>query len=434
MNLQRLACTLVMMTTMVLAGCGGGGGGGSMTGMMETPTPTPETPTPDSGLMPSVSVFDDLTVTQEVADNIVTAIGRAAEATPRAGSVTQSSNVDSSGVTADQVEVTAEYGASVPRFSVRNGTEWSIGMGEGNPSPISDTTPPWKGAELSKRIAGGTLYVDAYTDIDAPTEVTTGATYDFTFPGINVGGSFVNQNANISLPAVLNGVSGRAACTGCSYVYRTGQLEMTGGSMTFTPSDNSSPTTLTPSGTTQTTPDTDYLSGGVWLVVPDNATSADDYVFGAFVDGNDPFDQSNIMALQGTATYEGGATGVYSEKTAESTAIGYFNGDVELTANFGGTSDLGTISGSITNFEVDGEPDDGTLNLGTAPIGSQNSGFFEGAVTGSDDERTYVGNWGGQFFGNGESDGKPGSVGGTFGGSSTDDAVNFVGAFGAHKQ
>ena len=90
--------------------------------------------------MPSVSVFDDLTVTQEVADNIVTAIGKAASATPRAGSVTQSSNVDSNGVTTDQVDVTAEYGAGGPSFSVRNGTAWSIGMGEGNPSPISDTT------------------------------------------------------------------------------------------------------------------------------------------------------------------------------------------------------------------------------------------------------------------------------------------------------
>ena len=184
--------------------------------------------------------------------------------------------------------------------------------------------------------------------------------------------------------------------------------------------------------------DTDYLSGGVWLFVPDNATSADDYVFGAFVDGSDPFDQS-ITALQGTATYEGDATGVYSGKTAESTAIGYFNGDVELTANFGGTSDLGTISGSITNFEVDGERTDDMLSLGTARIGSQNSGFFTGKMNGFDDEGSLRGNWGGQFFGNDEPDGKPGSVGGTFGGTytytdSAQGTANFVGAFGAHKQ
>ena len=42
MNLQRLVCTLFMMTAMALAGCGGGGGGGSMPRMTETPTPTPD--------------------------------------------------------------------------------------------------------------------------------------------------------------------------------------------------------------------------------------------------------------------------------------------------------------------------------------------------------------------------------------------------------
>ena len=407
-----------------------------MIGMMETsqppapqpPAPQPPAPQPGSGSMPSVSVFGDLNTTQMVADNIVTAIGKAAEATPRAGSVTQSSNVDSSGVTTDQVEVTAEYGASQPRFSVRNGTEWSIGMGEGNPSPISDTTPPWKGAELSKRVNGGTVYVEAYTDIEAP---TSGASQSVTvMQGDNVeytGSSFVLGRGQ-STPGELNGQPGTFTCaqTGCGVSFMGG-LPNQGSPL---PVGSVSGITFVPDTGTGTVIDTDYLSGGVWLVVPDNATSADDYVFGAFVDGNDPFDQSNIMALQGSATYEGGATGVYSEKTAESTSIGYFEGAVELTANFGGGNDLGTISGSITNFEVDGEPDDGTLNLGTAPIGSQNSGFFEGAVTGADSERTYVGNWGGQFFGNGESDGRPG----TFGGRSTDDAENFVGAFGAHKQ
>ena len=192
---------------------------------------------------------------------------------------------------------------------------------------------------------------------------------------------------------------------------------------------------------TVTVLDTDYLAGGVWLFVPANATSTDDYVFGAFGDGSDPFDQSNIVALQGTATYEGGATGVYSATEGQSTEIGSFDGDVELTANFGGGNDLGTISGFLTNLEVDGDRVASMLNFGTANIGSQNSGFFEGGVTGvvgsngtDYPERTYTGSWGGQFFGNNESDGKPGAVGGTFGGNSTDDAVNFVGAFGAQKQ
>ena len=386
------------------------GGGSSMTG---------------GGSMPSVSVFDDLNVTQDVANNVVAAIGRAAEATPRAGSVTQSSNVDCSDVTIDQVDVTAEYGANGPSFSVRNGTEWSIGMNEGNPQRIPGTTPPWQGVELSKSITGGTVYVDAYTDIEAPTTIPGQGGTPVTLRNDPIGTRYqwASLNNRMGSPGTRNGVDGIFSCSGTCPSFGGTAVDWGVTDWIFTPTS-----------TTQTQHDTDYLAGGVWLFVPANATSADDYVFGAFGEGNDPFDQANLVALQGTATYEGDATGVYSEKTAESTAIGFFDGDVELTANFGGGSDFGTISGSITNFEVDGEPDDGTLNLGTAAIGSQNSGFFEGAVTGADGERTYVGNWGGQFFGKGESDGKPGSVGGTFGGSSTDDAVNFVGVFGAHKQ
>ena len=358
--------------------------------------------------MLSVSVFGDLmSPTQVIADNVVTAIGKAAEAKPRAGSVTQSSNVDTSDITTDQGEVTTEHVSySVRRFSVRNGTEWSID----STSPISNATPPWKGAELSKRVSGGTVYVDAYTDINAPDRGVVDVILGDTAPYSGVLTALAQHTTGS-----LNGVSGLFVCA------QMGGCALPGSLIQFIPDGPG-------------TADTDYLAGGVWLFVPDDTTSAADYVFGAFGDGNDPFSQSNITALQGTATYEGSATGVYAEKTADSTAIGYFNGDVELTANFGGTSDLGTISGSITNFEVDGESEVGTLNLGTANIGSQDSGFFKGSVTGSADQRMYEGNWGGQFFGSSESDGRPGSVGGTFGGHSTDDAVNFVGAFGAYKQ
>ncbi len=332
--------------------------------------------------------------------------------------------------------MTAEYGASQHNFSVSNGTEWSIGMGEGNPSRISDTTPPFKGSELSKRVSGGTVYVNAYSDIEAP-ETVGGGTAGSVGSVLSVGQSVSYAGGGNSFTFMVRqdgfGCIGSSICAGQSLNINNFQARRN--------SDGNWEILALPAGvmsvgggTTMMTPDTDYLAGGVWLFVPDNATRAADYVFGAFVDGSDPFDQTNLVALQGTATYEGAATGVYSEKTAESTSIGFFDGAVELTADFGDASGLGTISGSITDFEVDGENRDGTLNLGTATLGSQNNGFFEGAVTGSDNEYSYVGNWGGQFFGNGESDGRPGSVGGTFGGSSTDDVINFVGAFGAYKQ
>ena len=186
--------------------------------------------------------------------------------------------------------------------------------------------------------------------------------------------------------------------------------------------------------TTVTEPDDDYLALGIWLVVPDNAASAADYVFGAFADGNDPFPQSNLAAVAGTATYDGDASGVYSEKSAGTTEIGNFEGDIRLMADFGDANGLGTIIGSVTNIEAGGDTLSGMLHLGSADIGAQNSGFFRGQASGTVEQRGYTGQWGGQFFGNGEPDGRPGSVAGTFGGYSTDDAVNFVGVFGAYKQ
>ena len=123
-------------------------------------------------------------------------MGRAAEAQPRAGSVTQSSNVDSSNITTDQVDITAEYGSGGPSFSVDNGTAWSIGMNEGNPRRISGVAPPWQGAELRKRIPGGTLYVDAYTDIEAPETRQIGGDNDGT-RDVPLGTMILSSTVNI---------------------------------------------------------------------------------------------------------------------------------------------------------------------------------------------------------------------------------------------
>ena len=171
-------------------------------------------------------------------------------------------------------------------------------------------------------------------------------------------------------------------------------------------------------------PDTDYLVGGIWLFVPGDASSVADYAFGAFSDGSDPFRQNNLTALQGTARYEGNAIGVATDTTDE-VPVNTIGGDVVLTADFGGAGALGTIGGSITNL-YDDEPLTGSLNLGAANIGSSHN--FIGEVSGSVESRSYTGNWSGQFFGNGETGGMPGSVAGTLSGQSTDGIVNFVGA------
>ena len=442
---------------LALPGEGAMMGNGGGTTMMPGDGGTPMTP--------SVSVFEGaVNADPVIAANVIAAIGKAAQARPLPGSVTQSSNVDSGGITTDTVEITTQYGSTGPSFWVGDGrdtleAEWWIDMdmGEGDPRPIVDLPPPWKGVHLSTYLnsyshrEGGTLYVDVNSDIEAPsTQTVPGVPQDVQTGDQIVGLSCLGSSCSAeTMQGTLNDVQGTFTCPGsCSIRLGglllssgSGRIDLTGttingltfGVDTFDVA-SAMGIVFTSESTTQTVIDADYLSLGTWLFVPDNVARAAHYVFAAFTDGGDHFLQSNIMALQSTASYEGNAIGVYTEMTPEGTNISDFNGDVRLTANFGGTSDLGTISGSITNFEVDGEREDGMLTLGTAPIGSQNSGFFKGQVSGSDVEHTYVGNWGGQFFGNSESDGKPGSTAGTFGGHSTDDAVNFIGAFGAHKQ
>lgn len=380
--------------------------------------------------MPTTT-FANLNPTE--ATNAQRVASRVADARPRAGSITQSSNAINN-ITQDRVTVTAEYGAIRNTYSIQNGATWSIGTADGNPRSIPDTTPPFKGSELNKQVNGGTLWVDVYSDIEAP-QTGTGTSQPVTvMSGDNVeytGSSFVLGRGQ-STPGELNGQPGTFTCaqTGCSVSF-SGGLPNQGSPL---PVNSVNGITFVPSSGTTTTVDTDYLSGGVWLFVPTNAASADDYVFGAFVDGSDPFAQSALPALTGTARYVGAATGIYSEKENNVTEIGYFDADATLTANFGDGSGLGTINGQLTAFEVDGESIPGTLNLGTTTIGSSNSGFFEGSLSGSSQGTSYTGRWGGQFFGNGESDGRPGSVGGTFGGRSADSSESFVGIFGAYKQ
>ena len=404
----------------LLAGCGGGSSSGpsSMTGGM-TP-PTAGSGTDFAGLSPTNAGY------------AATAASRAADARPRSGSITQSSNV-SNGITVDRVSVTAQHGTSRNSYSIRNGSSWSISTSDGNPITL-DASDPWDGQELYKRTNGGTLYVDVLSDIEAPQRTTTAGT-----PQAVTSNDRISHSGNVSFGDVLrgngrgslDGVPGTFSCAGsCDWdidgVYNpatnisSGTVNSISG-VTFTPD----------SGMAHTGPDTDYLAGGVWLFVPDNATSADDVVLGAFADGNDPFRQSNLVALQGTARYVGGAAGVYTDRSEN--WAGYWAGNVTLDADFGGRSDLGSINGSVTGIETDGELVSGSLRLDQANIGSSNSGFFEGQLNGTVNGIGFTGRWGGQFFGNSEADGKPGSVGGTAAGRSADHSVSFVGAFGAFK-
>ena len=190
----------------------------------------------------------------------------------------------------------------------------------------------------------------------------------------------------------------------------------------------------------ESTADTDYLVWGVWVDAPDNVTTHKDIVHGAFASGHDPLRQDNLVVLTGTVRYQGDVSGMYFEPSEQPLGGYSFEARVMLEANFGDGRALGTISGIIDNFRFQTNSD-GTrqprprtmVTLERADIGGTDSGFFEGTSTGSYHDGTPLsGRWGGRFYGNTESDGKPGSVAGTFG--SVSDDRGLIGAFGAHRQ
>ncbi len=184
--------------------------------------------------------------------------------------------------------------------------------------------------------------------------------------------------------------------------------------------------------------DADYLAGGIWVRVPEGAASVADYEFGAFMDGGDPFVQDNLAGLTGRATYTGEASAVYSYQP---TNRNYFvDGVVRLTADFGDADSLGSIRGAITDITGEGPErgwyEGGSVVLGTAQIGSADSGFFTGdtSTRSSDpDDPVLTGKWGGRFYGNGAAGAHPGSVAGTFGGATADGSQSYVGIYGAFR-
>ena len=97
----------------------------------------------------------------------------------------------------------------------------------------------------------------------------------------------------------------------------------------------------------------DYLSFGYWLYQPDGATSFDPVDFGVLAGGGDPFEMSHFVLLTGTASYTGSAAGMYyTGGLSDGSDVGSFEADVELTADFGTSSDDGTLEGRIYGFDA----------------------------------------------------------------------------------
>ena len=207
-------------------------------------------------------------------------------------------------------------------------------------------------------------------------------------------------------------------------------------------------------GATSDVLDTNYLHYGVWL----KKTTDEDGVL--TYDEVETFAGSSIAAtgsvaqVTGTATYDGGATGVYvrnvhnSDSTIASATSGHFTADAELTAYFGQTVDddttdvdeagqiapnlMNTLSGTIDNFELsNGEETAWSVTLMKADIDTNDGTVDDGVTRGGGADGSYTAIFHGPNEDAENEPIQPHTVVGEFGANFSNGSV--AGGFGARK-
>lgn len=308
----------------------------------------------------------------------------------------------------------------------------------------------WNGVEVSRSAPIGAIptrnfYAHVYTDITQATQITSTTTQIAGIPAL---ASRINGSTAATAPAISGGnftanydhdgdpntvdVVGTFNCpTGVQCTYTA-----TGAAATLSVASISGYTVTGSQGVAVTSQDPDYMAFGIWMDLPVAAAGA--FAVGAFANGNLPYIEPSagaFLALQGTGTYSGPATGVYTGTTVQA-----FDATANLTANFGtATTGGASITGRISGITA-GSLTSITLGTATVPGTGTGNGVFTGPAragalnpaAGTDPTiAAFNGDWGAQFFGSGAAgSGHPGSMAGTFG--VTDAAEGYLGAFGAN--
>ena len=379
----------------------------------------------------------------------------------------EAGSVNQGGTSGSEVAATAAYGASGPTITVTNvGT---TGLLRGETPALLTTRGSWMGRELVEDAASDS-YANVYTDIQAPMmRQNYGPSADGSGTGVNAAALAVGQIITGDIPGNGKTFTGtRNVSATDNEPTQTGRFFCPSGTACAISVDEKGAIVATTGYQWQpiapgTTPsnDADYLAWGVWVTVPDAAPSADaatNAAAGAFASGSDVFEVR--AELTGTATYNGVASGLY----AAAGMVEYFDADVSLMANFGGTLGadldattadvndgelLGAVTGSVSNIRAGGMDVAGSLTLKRAPVagpsgtanGDSTTGF-EGAAEGTVGGALLMGRWGGQFYGPNDEDADsmaarteyPTTAAGTFavtGGGHT--PMSLLGSFGAWK-
>ena len=247
----------------------------------------------------------------------------------------------------------------------------------------------------------------------------------------------------------VNGVRGTLAGAAGTFTSDSGTVSVgisaTDGSPTWTGNLFFKPDSDT---ATVMMPDTSYMNLGWWLNEMQNGDL--NPMVAAWGTATAYAEDTKMAALIGKATFMGIAVGKYTHKTINSISGGHFNADAELVADFGDTSDQGTLTGTIDNFQQDGTPIAAgwKVELGAEAAGDPlafdpkaGATITDGAVADTENgalgtfgSQKTMGTWNAMFVGNGRNDEMPGGVTGTFHVGETSHPVNMVGAFAASNQ
>ena len=265
---------------------------------------------------------------------------------------------------------------------------------------VAETAPA---DSLDLAALDGTVEADAATlALIMASEFTSNTVATLTFGGDDPSDT---DDAAAEVEGTYNGAMGTYTCAGgatdCTVgLNAMGKIVAMSDGWIFTPD----------AGATSDVPDADYLHYGVWL----KKTTDDDGVVTyneveAFA-GSSVAASGDVSAVRGSATYSGGATGVYVHQVknpagnVDSATSGHFTADVALTAYFADTTAddeggagqiapnlLNTISGTINNFMLSGH-DEGpgwSVSLEKSD-GTTATGIETGITKGGGDEGSYT--------------------------------------------
>ena len=238
--------------------------------------------------------------------------------------------------------------------------------------------------------------------------------------------------AKSQFSGTFDGASGTYRCVatgGCTVsTDDEGKFEaLTVGEWEFTPA----------AGATVAVADSDYMTYGFWLdtTTKDGAVTSYDIVQTFATSSLDR--STGLGSVTGTASYAGGAAGVYVHETKkedgslDTATSGRFTADVSLKAYFTGDPlrTDGTIDGTISDFDLEGGPAN-SWSVNVSATGIATDAGFTGNASGMTGN---TGSLSGRFHGAGtETTDAPPVLVGEFNANFVNG--NVAGAFGARKQ